>query len=104
VVSRDVSWLVANSPRFPVLLGLDEQDTNKASLEVYKADFEAPFIEATEKYYTAKSEAFLQSNSVSDYLKKTEEYLREEEDRIERYLHGNTRKIVRLALATVPIY
>ena len=59
MVSRDVSWLVANSLRFPVSLGLDEQDTDKASLEVYKADFEAPFINATEKYYTLESEAFL---------------------------------------------
>jgi len=98
------SWLIANSPRFPVLLGLDEQDTNKASLDVYKADFEAPLIKATEEYYTADSEAFLQSNTVSDYLKKVEERLREEEDRVERYLNENTRKIVRLALVTVPIY
>ena len=64
---------------------------------MYKADFEAPFINATEKYYTAESDAFLQSNTVSDYLKKAEERLREEEDRVERYLNGNTRKIVSLA-------
>jgi len=89
---------------FLVSLGLDEQDTNKASLEVYKADFEAPFINATEKYYTAESEAFLQSNTVSDYLKKAEERLREEEDRVERYLNGNTRKIVSLTLASEPRY
>jgi len=85
-------------------LGLDEQDTNEASLEVYKADVEAPLINATEKYYTAESQAFLRSNTVSDYLKKAEERLREEEDRVGRYLHGNTRRIVRLALPTVPIY
>lgn len=66
---------------------------------MYKADFEAPFINATEKYYTVESEAFLQSNTVSDYLKKAEERLREEEDRVERYLNGNTRKIVSLAFA-----
>jgi len=71
---------------------------------VYKADFEVPFINATEKYYTAESEAFLQSNTFSDYLKKAEERLREEEDWVERYLNGTTRKIVRLASATVPIY
>jgi cullin 1 len=85
-------------------LGLDEQDTNKASLEVYKGDFEGPFIIATEKYYTAESEAFLRSNTVSDYLKKAEERLREEEDRVERYLNGNTRKIVSLAIASAPRY
>lgn len=75
-------------------LGLDESDTNKASLEVYKEHFEAPFIAATEKYYKNESEAFLAENTVSDYLKRAEERLREEEDRIERYLNANTRKTV----------
>jgi len=102
--SRDASWLVANSQRFLVLLDLDEQDTNKVSLGVYKANIEAPFINATEKRYTAESEAFLQSNTFSNYLKQAEERLREEGDRVERYLNGKTRKIVSLALATVPIY
>jgi len=75
-----------------VSLGLD--DTNNPSLEVYKADFEAPFISATEKYYTAESEAFLQSNTVSDYLRKAEERLREEEERVKPYLNENTHKIL----------
>ncbi|EJD39951.1 Cullin-domain-containing protein [Auricularia subglabra TFB-10046 SS5] len=75
-----------------VSLGLDEQDSNKASLEVYKEHFETPFIAATEKYYKQESEAFLAENSVSDYLKRAEERLREEEDRVERYLNTNTRK------------
>jgi len=61
---------------------------------VYKEHFETPFITATEKYYKAESEAFLLQNSVSDYLKKAEERLREEEDRVERYLNSNTRKTV----------
>jgi cullin 1 len=82
-----------------VSLGLDESDTNKASLEVYKEHFEVPFIAATEKYYKTESDAFLAENTVSDYLKKAEERLREEEDRIERYLNANTRKIVRLRMA-----
>jgi hypothetical protein len=77
-----------------VSLGLDESDTNKASLEVYKEHFEGPFIIATEKYYKTESDTFLAENTVSDYLKRAEERLREEEDRIERYLNANTRKIV----------
>ncbi|PBK82193.1 Cullin repeat-containing protein [Armillaria gallica] len=43
-------------------------------------------------YYKKESEAFLAENSVPDYLKEAEERLREEEDRIERYLHTETRK------------
>jgi len=66
----------------------------EAFLDVYKANFEAPFINATEKYYTAESEAFLQSSTILDYLKKAEERLREEGDWAERHLNRNTRKIV----------
>jgi cullin 1 len=75
-----------------VSLGLDETDTNKASLEVYKEHFETPFLEATEQYYKNESESFLASSSVEDYMKKAEERLREEEDRVDRYLNTQTRK------------
>lgn len=75
-----------------VSLGLDESDINKVSYEVYKEHFEQPFLEATEKYYRKESETFLAENNVQDYLKKAEERLREEEDRVERYLNTNTRK------------
>ena len=75
-----------------VSLGLDESDINKVSYEVYKEHFESPFLEATEKYYRKESEQFLAENSVPDYMKKADERLREEEDRVERYLNTNTRK------------
>ena len=77
-----------------VSLGLDEADTNKQSLDVYRDAFEIPFIEATERYYRNESEAFLAENSVSDYLKRAEERLKEEEDRVERYLNTVTRKVL----------
>ena len=75
-----------------VSLGLDEADTNKACLDVYKEHFELPFLDSTEIYYKHESESFVASHSVSDYLKKAEERLKEEEDRVERYLHTQTRK------------
>jgi cullin 1 len=75
-----------------VSLGLDDSDPNKACLDVYKEHFENPFIEATEAFYKKESEAFLADNSVSDYLRKAEERLKEEEDRVERYLNTQTRK------------
>ncbi|KAK7040956.1 ubiquitin ligase (cullin) of SCF [Paramarasmius palmivorus] len=75
-----------------VSLGLDSNDPNKECLDVYKEHFETPFLEATEKYYKQESEAFLAANSVSEYLRKAEDRLREEEDRVERYLHTKTRK------------
>ncbi|KAH9933248.1 Cullin-domain-containing protein [Epithele typhae] len=75
-----------------VSLGLEENDINKVSYEVYREHLETPFLEATEKYYRTESQTFLGENSVADYLKKAEERLREEEDRVERYMNSNTRK------------
>ncbi|KAF8076837.1 Cullin [Lyophyllum atratum] len=75
-----------------VSLGLDNADLNKECLDVYKEHLEGPFLDATEEYYKKESDSFLASNSVSDYLKKVEDRLKEEEDRVERYLHTKTRK------------
>jgi cullin 1 len=75
-----------------VSLGLDIADPNKECLDVYKEHFETAFIQTTETYYKKESETFLAENSVPDYLKKAEERLREEENRVERYLHTKTRK------------
>lgn len=77
-----------------VSLGLDDSDSNKATFDVYKDHFETPFIAATEKYYKNESESFLAENSISEYLKKAEERLKEEEDRVERYMNTTTRKTV----------
>lgn len=75
-----------------VSLGLDDTDTNKECFDIYREHFEIPFIDSTEKYYTQESESFLASNTISDYLKKAEERLKEEEDRVDRYLNSQTRK------------
>ncbi|KAJ7455823.1 Cullin [Mycena latifolia] len=81
-----------------VSLGLDASDPNKECLDVYKEQFEAPFLAATEAYYAAEAEAFLNaggtegSGNIPEYLKKAEGRLREEEERVVRYLHNKTRK------------
>ncbi|KAJ6464451.1 ubiquitin-protein ligase [Mycena sanguinolenta] len=81
-----------------VSLGLDVTDPNKECLDVYKEQFEAPFLTATEAYYSAEAEAFLNaggtegSGNIPEYLKKAEGRLREEEERVVRYLHAKTRK------------
>ncbi|KAI0288053.1 Cullin [Russula brevipes] len=75
-----------------VSLGIDDCDLNKVSLVNYEEHFETPFLVATEAYYKHESESFLAENTVSDYLKKAEDRLKEEEDRVERYLHTTTRK------------
>jgi cullin 1 len=77
-----------------VSLGIDESDLNRASLDNYREHFELPFLNATETYYRHESESFLAQNTVSDCLKKVEECLKEEEDRVARYLHTTTRKLL----------
>ena len=75
-----------------VSLGFDEDDINRVRFDVYRNHFEIPFLRATEVYYKPKSKAFLAENSISDYLKKAEEWLREEEGRVEKYFNTETRK------------
>jgi cullin 1 len=72
--------------------GLDPKDPNKVCLDIYEEHFETPFIVETEQYYKKESQIFLAENPVSNYLKKAEDRLREEEDRVERDLHTITRK------------
>lgn len=61
-------------------------------MDVYKDHFESNFLTSTVSYYQRESRAFLAENSVSDYLKKAEERLKEEEDRVDRYLNTSSRK------------
>ncbi|GAA5930493.1 cullin family protein [Sporobolomyces koalae] len=75
-----------------VALGLDETDSNRQNLEVYREAFEKPFLVATETYYRAESEQFIGDNSVTEYMKKAEARLGEEENRVDLYLHTSTRK------------
>ncbi|TPX51845.1 hypothetical protein SeLEV6574_g00028 [Synchytrium endobioticum] len=75
-----------------VSLGLDEADSSKSTLEVYKQYFETPFVDATEVYYKAESEKFINDNSITDYMKKAESRLLEEENRVPLYLNPSTSK------------
>ncbi|KAH7128235.1 Cullin [Dendryphion nanum] len=69
-----------------VSLGLDESDSTKSTLDVYKEFFEAPFLKSTAEYYDNESKQFLAENSVVEYMKKAESRLDEERDRVPLYL------------------
>ncbi|KAJ3099328.1 hypothetical protein HDU96_010738 [Phlyctochytrium bullatum] len=86
-----------------VALGLDENDCTKPTLEIYKQYFETPFISATEAYYKAESELFISENSITDYMKKAEARLIEEENRVQLYLHQTTHKPLITTCETVLI-
>lgn len=75
-----------------VLLGVDENDSTKATLEVYRFYFEKPFIAATKVYYQNESRRFVAENSVVEYMKKAEIRLEEEKDRVGLYLHNDITK------------
>lgn len=70
-----------------VSLGLDETDSTKSTLDVYRYHFEKPFIAATTRYYDEESAQFISQNSVVEYMKKAEVRLEEEKDRVGLYLH-----------------
>lgn len=69
-----------------VSLGLDESDSTKSTLEIYKEYFEKPFLAATAEYYEKESAQFLAENSVVEYMKKAEDRLDQEKERVSLYL------------------
>ena len=70
-----------------VSLGLDETDSTKSTLDVYRFNFEKPFLDATTQYYQEESAQFVAQNPVVEYMKKAETRLQEEKDRVGLYLH-----------------
>ena len=75
-----------------VSLGLDENDSTKSTLEVYKLYFERPFLAATRVFYQNESKRFVAENSVVEYMKKAESRLEEEKARVGLYLHPDIMK------------
>uniref|UniRef100_A0A6B2KYM3 Cullin family profile domain-containing protein n=1 Tax=Arcella intermedia TaxID=1963864 RepID=A0A6B2KYM3_9EUKA len=71
-----------------VNLGLNKADP----LEIYKRDFSNFFLESTELYYTAESTEFISKNTIGEYMKKVEERIQQELERVREngYLHTST--------------
>eukprot|EP00008_Paramoeba_atlantica_P011504 CAMPEP_0201479186 /NCGR_PEP_ID=MMETSP0151_2-20130828/3901_1 /ASSEMBLY_ACC=CAM_ASM_000257 /TAXON_ID=200890 /ORGANISM="Paramoeba atlantica, Strain 621/1 / CCAP 1560/9" /LENGTH=735 /DNA_ID=CAMNT_0047860551 /DNA_START=30 /DNA_END=2237 /DNA_ORIENTATION=- len=70
---------------------------------VYEEDFEREFLRRSADFYNVESQEFLAANSCPDYMRKVEQRLIEEDQRVERYLDPETHLRLRDTLERVLI-
>ncbi|KRX26082.1 Cullin-1, partial [Trichinella nelsoni] len=69
-----------------------EDDTVDQSLMIYKKYFEEPFLMQTKAFYTIESETFIRENTFSEYMKRVETRMQEENKLCTVYLNKVTLK------------
>jgi cullin 3 len=65
-------------------------DLGIGSRTVYESEFEKDFLKVSAKFYRGESQLYINTNTVSDYMKKVEARLREESERVGVYLDLQT--------------
>ncbi|ALC42737.1 CG11261 [Drosophila busckii] len=81
----------------------DDAEATEQKLSVYKDNFEQKFITDTYAFYEKESDAFLSTNTVTEYLKHVENRLEEEKQRVRgrntknamSYLHETTAEVLK---------
>ena len=59
-------------------------------LDVYQAEFETPFLEASSEFYRREAQQYIATCDCADYLRIAERRLGEETERVAHYLDGRT--------------
>ncbi|XP_035734939.1 cullin-5-like [Vespa mandarinia] len=81
-----------------LVIGVRESYVNLCSntadkLQIYRENFEAAYIEATEAFYWVKAPEQLSLHGVENYMRYAESKLREEELRAQKYLEPNSASV-----------
>ena len=85
LIRRDLEGEVINTAHAKSVLQIFVQ-MGMMSLDAYHEDLEADLLAETKSFYATKAAQWIQTDTCSAYLRKAEEYLVREEDRINRYL------------------
>ena len=70
-------------------------DLGIGSRGVYESEFEKKHLETSAAFYRAESQAYIVSNTVSDYMKRVELRMREESERVSVYMDGQSESKIR---------
>ncbi|KAI0226412.1 ubiquitin ligase (cullin) of SCF [Massospora cicadina] len=71
-------------------MGFDSNDSDRLTLEFYRNCFEVPYKAETFEFYIAEAQQFLSLHTVTEYIKKAETRLKEEEERVDLFLHPSS--------------
>uniref|UniRef100_A0A914WUN3 Cullin family profile domain-containing protein n=1 Tax=Plectus sambesii TaxID=2011161 RepID=A0A914WUN3_9BILA len=69
-----------------------ESESDVRKLVSVRENFEKLFLKDTEAFYTKEAVYFTANNPVTEYMRKVEHWLKEEQRRYERYLHPSTQE------------
>lgn len=77
-----------------VSVGFDDQNSKRTNLLFYSEHFEKPFTQATAAYYKAESQKVLREQGVVSYMRRVNQRLMEERNRVSKYLHPSTEELL----------
>lgn len=61
-----------------------------SSMDAYEHDFEVALLADTAEFYSRKASTWIVDDSCPDYMRKAEECLRKEKERVGHYLHQSS--------------